>query len=260
MDSKKYGPWAVITGGSEGVGAAFAQKLAASGVNLVLIARKPDALAETAEAARAKGVSVRTLELDLTKPGMLEAVRKATDDVEVGMLICNAGGGCGVGYYHELAYEEAAKQIALNVTGPAELAYHFGRGMRERKRGGMIFLGSNAYLAGAPFIAVYSAAKAFSALLAEGLWGEMKSFNVDVLGLILGVTATPALVRSGAKLDVPGYEAADPDAVAQEGLDHLGKGPIWHAGGTGAMAQHLRTLDRAEAVSLMGKGASLNFE
>ena len=91
IDPQYYGPWAVIAGGSEGVGAGFADELSKIGINLVLIARKPGPLEETAAKARANGVEVRTLALDLLVPDALDQIKAVTDDVEVGLLIFNAG-------------------------------------------------------------------------------------------------------------------------------------------------------------------------
>jgi short-subunit dehydrogenase len=256
MDSKRYGPWALITGGSEGVGASFARKLAACGLNLLLVARKPGPLAETAQAARRFGVSVRTLELDLTAPDMMEKVRAASDDIEIGMLICNAGSCNRVGTYLDLDYAETEQQIALNVVGPARLAHHFGRKMRDRGRGGIILIGSNASLAGAPGIVAYGAAKAFGAALAEGLWAELRSCGIDVLALSLGVTRTPNLLRAGSNLDALGLSLAEPDEVADQGLQQLGRGPTWHVTGNEETVNRLRSPDRLAAIGMMGKGLS----
>ena len=134
IDKDVYGPWAVVAGGSEGVGAAFAHQLADAGLNLVLVARKPGPLAETAEQVRAKGVEVRTLELDLTDPGALKAVRAATDDVEVGLLIFNAGANS---YGHEF------------VTGDLDRGQRFA----EQLRSGMVHVNDATCLdeAHAPF-------------------------------------------------------------------------------------------------------------
>src|SRR3546814_14066374 len=89
---EKYGPWAVIAGGSEGVGAAFADQLAAAGLNLVLLARKPGPLEETAEAVRrTHGVEVRTLSVDLTEPGVTKQIAELPEDGELGLLVVNAG-------------------------------------------------------------------------------------------------------------------------------------------------------------------------
>src|SRR3954452_17294909 len=90
-DLAKYGPWAVIAGGSEGVGAEFARMLAEDGFNLVLIARKDGPLQDTAQRCRDLGVEVRALSLDLLEPHAVSRAVEATSDIEVGLLIYNAG-------------------------------------------------------------------------------------------------------------------------------------------------------------------------
>ena len=82
IDKNQYGPWVVIAGGSEGVGAAFADELSRAGLNLVLIARKPGPLEETADKVRANGVEVRTLSLDLLADDAMDQIRKVTDDLD----------------------------------------------------------------------------------------------------------------------------------------------------------------------------------
>src|ERR1700761_4703574 len=91
---ERYGPWALLVGGSEGIGEHLARKLGAAGINLVLVARKPEPLAATAGAVRAEsGVEVRTLALDIGREDLLERVREITDGLEVGLLAHNVGGG-----------------------------------------------------------------------------------------------------------------------------------------------------------------------
>ncbi|GAA2727518.1 SDR family NAD(P)-dependent oxidoreductase [Actinocorallia aurantiaca] len=231
IDSTKYGPWAVIAGGSEGVGSAFAHRLADAGINLVLIARKPGPLEETAEQVRAKGVEVRTLQLDLVAENPLKAVREVTDDVEVGLLVFNAGANS---YGHEFVTGDLDRfqdVIDLNITAQLALTHHFGALMKERRRGGILLVGSMAGYMGQAQISIYSAVKSFGRVFAEGLWLEMREYDVDVLELILGVTRTPAMERAGLNMDMPGLNVADPDDVAREGLEHLSDGPIWVAGG-----------------------------
>ena len=91
MDIEKYGPWALIVGGSEGIGAAFARALAAKNFNIVLVARKPEPLEELADELRDTGVEARTVSADLGTTDVLDKVRAATDDVDVGFLIYNVG-------------------------------------------------------------------------------------------------------------------------------------------------------------------------
>lgn len=231
IDAEKYGPWAVIAGGSEGVGSAFARQLAEAGINLVLIARKPGPLEETAESVRALGVEVRTLSIDLLDSDAVETITSATEGLDVGLMIFNAGASS---YSHEFVSGDLTLVqgvIDLNITRQLELSHHFGAQFKERGRGGIILLGSMAGYLGSEQISIYGAAKAFSRIFAEGLWLELKPFNVDVLHLILGVTRTPSMVRHGLRMDLPGLDVAEPEDVAAEGLAHLTDGPVWIAGG-----------------------------
>jgi len=231
IDTNHYGPWAVIAGGSEGVGSAFADSLAQAGIDLVLIARKSGPLEETANKVRAHGVQVRTLSLDLLLPDAVAQIRQVTDDLEIGLLIFNAGANS---YGHEFVTSELDKVqgvIDLNITRQLELAQHFGAKMKERGRGGIMLLGSLAGYMGAEQQSIYGAAKAFSRVFAEGLWLELKPFGVHVVELVLGVTRTPAMERAGLRFDIPGLNVAEAEDVAREGLEHLADGPVWIAGG-----------------------------
>jgi len=248
-DSTQYGPWAVIAGGSEGVGASFADQLADAGINLVLIARKPGPLAETADAVRAKGVEVRTLELDLLDPGALKAVRAVTDDVEVGLLIFNAGANSYGSEFVTADLDRVQGVIDLNITAQLALAHHFGALMKDRGRGGIVLVGSLAGYMGTADMSIYSAVKAFSRIFAEGLWLELREHGVHVLELILGVTRTPAMARAGLDFSLPGLQVSEPEDVAREGLAHLADGPVWIAGGNEAAAAKRSGMDRAELVS-----------
>lgn len=223
MDLQKYGPWALVVGGSEGVGAAFARKLAAAGFKLVLVARKPAPLEALAAELRAGGAEVHAVSADLMKPEALDRVRAVTDALEIGLLVYNAGANNTRGLFVELPEEVTDGIIALNVLGQVKFARHFGALMCQRKRGGMILTGSLGGYLGSPTLAAYTASKAFSRIFTEALWGECAAFNVDVLHLNIGFTATPAMARLG--LDISVAEA--PETVAQEGLDNIANGPLW---------------------------------
>src|SRR5690242_14272769 len=114
MDLQRYGLWALIVGGSEGVGAGFARKLAAAGFKIVLVARKPGPLEELAQELRGKGAEVRTASVDMSKADALDNVRKVTDDVEVGFLIYNAGANSVRGNFVELDPEVYRTVIGVN--------------------------------------------------------------------------------------------------------------------------------------------------
>lgn len=204
----------------------MAERLAAHGINLMLMARKPEALAETAAAVRARhNVEVRTLSLDLTAPDMLDKVRAATEDIDVGLLIYNAGASHRTGPYLGWPLEDVLRVIRLNVEGQAILAHHFGRRMAARGRGGIVLMGSLAGVAGSPSVAAYSGAKAFSQMLSVALWWELKGQGVDVLHVVVGSTNTPAMERLG--IVYKEGDGVSSDHVARLTLENLGNGPVF---------------------------------
>jgi uncharacterized protein len=254
--AEQYGPWAVIAGGSEGTGESFAVRLAAQGVNLVLVARKPAQLEALAERIRKSNtVQVRTLAQDLTASDVLPRLRAVTDDIEVGMLVYNAGSVSHFSPFLDDTVEEQLRMVRLGVLTPTVLVHHFAGHMRARGRGGIILIGSMAGYAGAPDEIVYSAGKAYSRMMAEGLWYELKPHNIHVLGLIMGLTRTPAMARLGLTMRNPEFPPDESDTVADEGFAHLADGPIWNVGGKGEAAKYLSSIPRADAVSFMAKGA-----
>jgi len=223
MDTDKYGPWALVVGGSEGVGAAFARKLAAQGFKLILVARKVRPLEELAAELQARGAAVRILSADLSRADVLEKVRAVTDDVDIGLLIYNAGANNTRGNFVELPAQVTDSVIAINVLGQVNFARHYGALMCQRRRGGIILTGSLGGYLGSPTLAAYTASKAFSRIFTEALWAECSAFGVDVLHLNIGYTATPAMARLGMDISV----AEPPENVAQQGLDNIANGPVW---------------------------------
>ncbi|WP_137147597.1 SDR family oxidoreductase [Mycolicibacterium sp. CR10] len=245
-DLTTYGPWAVIAGGSEGVGAEFAALLAEGGVNLVLIARKPDPLERTAARCRELGVQTRTLAIDLVDG--VEAVIAATADLDVGLLIYNAGANTCSEEFLDGALADFGRVIDLNVTAMLTLVQHYGRPMRDRRRGGILMVGSMAGYLGSVRHTVYGGVKAFGRIFAESLWLELRDHDVHVLELVLGVTRTPAMERVGLNFDVPGVRVAEPADVAREGLEHLAEGPVFVAGGNADDVARRNDPDRAKVV------------
>jgi len=226
IHASSYGPWAIIAGASEGVGESFARQLAAAGINLVLIARQHAVLEQIARELRAvSAVQVRVLGLDLARADVLDRVREAADDLEVGLLVCNAAASSGTGPFLDASLDRVLGALRLSPMGYVALTHHFGKKMAARRRGGIIFVGSLAGNAGAPTVVLYSAIKAFTQLFAEGLWSELKPAGVDVLYAVLGATRTPVRERFGLK-DNPDQFVAEPDDVARECLDNIANGPV----------------------------------
>lgn len=248
LDAARYGPWALIAGGSEGVGAEFARLAAESGINLVLIARKPGPLAATADACRKLGVEVRTLAADLVEPGSIDLIAEATADLDVGLLIFNAGANTYSEEFLDGDLHAFQRVLDLNLGAMMALVSHFGRPMRDRRRGGLLLVGSMAGYLGSVRHTVYGGVKAFGRIFAESLWLELREYDVHVLELVLGVTRTPAMERVGLNFDVPGLKVAEPADVAREGLEQLAHGPVFIAGGNDADVARRNGVDRAKVV------------
>lgn len=257
--ARRYGPWALVVGASEGVGAAFARGVAAHGVDVVLLARRQAVLDEVAGSIRADtGVEVRTLAVDLTAADAVDVITEATSDLEIGLLMCCAG--ADPNYRHFLA-EPAATAVAMvqrNCVAPLRLSHHFAGPMVERGRGGIVLVSSGGGLIGAPNMVAYGASKAFDMVMAEALWAELHGQGVDVLGLVLGLTDTPALRRLQLErglitaIDDPIPGATPAEVVAADAIAHLADGPTWLAGDDVRMGfEVLGAMPRNDAVRLM---------
>jgi uncharacterized protein len=231
MHLDKYGPWALIIGGSEGIGAAFARKLAAQKFNIALVARKAQPLEELAAELRATGVEVRFLSADLSRMDVLGTVRAMTDDIDIGYLIYVAGANNVRGNFVELDPEVYRAVLAVNVLGPVEFVRHYGSLMKDRGCGGIIVAGSLSNFIGSATLGPYTASKAFSRVFSEALWAECKPMGIDVLHMVVGYTDTPAMQRLG--LDTS--TAQSPSEVAQQALDNMENGPLLILGGQKAL-------------------------
>ena len=143
ITSERHGPWAIVVGGSEALGASFAHRIGAAGINVVLVARKPEPLEAVAESVRAaQGVEVRTLLLDLARADMLERIRELTDDVDIGLLVYNAGAAHRTGPVLEGTLDDALRTARVNAIGHLTLSHHFGTKLAARGRGGIVIIGS----------------------------------------------------------------------------------------------------------------------
>lgn len=194
--AKRFGPWAVIAGASEGTGACFAEQLAAMGVNLVLVARRAEALSALAAKLSAEhGVECRTIVQDLTDDGGGGAIVGGTADVDVGLYISNAGADAFSRFFEDDP-EGAHRLVRLNISTLIDAANGFGRRFLERGRGGLLIMASGAGLGGQPNLAMYAATKAFEIVFAESLWAEYHARGIDVMAVAAPMMATPMLLRT----------------------------------------------------------------
>jgi short-subunit dehydrogenase len=257
----RYGPWAVVAGASEGVGECFAHAVAERGVNVVLLSRRQNVLDDVAASIRARSeVEVRLVAVDLATDDAMEQVREATNDLDVGLIMYCAGADPNYTYFLDQSTEVAKAMIHRNCVVPMEMCHHFVPPMRERGKGGVIIVGSGGGLVGAPYMVTYGATKAFDMVFAESLWAEVHGDGVDVLGLILALTDTPAtrrlMVRRGklASLEDPAplEGAVSAEDTAAEALEQLPNGPTWFVGDMlREGAQQLGLVSRSDAVKLM---------
>jgi short-subunit dehydrogenase len=260
--ANRYGPWAVVAGASEGIGAAFSRRLAAQGVNVVLVARREGPLATLELELRAEfGVDTRVVALDLSTAGAEEALFEATAGLDVGFLVYNAGADENGAFFLDVAPEVWAAMVHRNCVVPLLATHHYAAAMAERGRGGVILVTSGAAWAGGTRLATYAGTKAFDLVFGESLWAELGPRGVDVLSLVVTATDTPAFRRL---LEARGREmfdgAADPDDVAREGLEYLGDGPTWSMGmPDGAGPSMLGSLARRAAVEAMSAGSEMTI-
>lgn len=184
-----YGPWAVVTGASSGIGAEFARQLAVLGLNVVLVARRVDRLSQLAKSLQSTtGVQTLEIEADLTTNEGRNAVTSATENLDVGLLINNAG----IEFHGEFvnADDDAIENlIHLNITAVAILARRFGARLATRGRGGILFV-SSISAHGFPYLAVYAASKAFVSMLAITAGDELRRKGVTVMSLEPGLVHT----------------------------------------------------------------------
>ena len=249
--AERYGPWALIAGASEGIGAAFARALAQRGLNLVLVARRLEPLkALEGELAGLAPVQVRCLSLDLARADAAELLGEELADLDVGLVVYNAALAPGGGFL-EIPLDRQLAVIDVNVRGPLAMAHRFGRRLASRGRGGMVLLTSLTAFQGSPFVATYGASKSFLLTLAESLWFELAPLGVDVLAVCAGATRTPSYLRSASR-KAPGE--LEPEQVAREALARLGHGPSMIPGRFNRFASQLmrRVLPRRTTIRLMG--------
>jgi short-subunit dehydrogenase len=216
----RYGPWALVTGASDGIGQATARHLAAAGVHVVLVARREPALRDLAEELeRSHHIQTRVVAVDLARPAAAAEVADACAGVDVGLVVLAAGFGAA-GPFLASPSATALEMIDVNVTAVTALTHVMGGRLVARGRGGIVVFGSILGWQGVPGQAVYAATKAYVQALGEGLHRELADRGVDV------VSVAPGPVHSGfaARARMTMRSATAPDVVAAGALRRLGHG------------------------------------
>jgi short-subunit dehydrogenase len=252
----KYGPWAIVAGASEGIGAEFARQIAAHGIHIVAVARRPALLDRLAEELAAEfDIEVRTVATDLADPGAAARVRASTRDLEIGLVVYNAALS-PIGAFLDQDVATLLRTLDVNCRTPLELAHAFGRDMAARGRGGLVLMSSMSGLQGSPLLATYAATKAFDLVLGEALWEELRGSGVDALAFCAGATRTPNYEASAPRrLSRLAPAVMEPAAVAREALALLGTTPSAIAGRANRITSWLmqRLLSRRRTIEIMGR-------
>ncbi len=260
--SQKYGPWALVAGGALGIGEAFSRFAASQGLNVIALDFNQSALDElAANLSGEHGVECLPVKIDLSADDMLEQVTGAVEEREVGLMVYNAAIS-DVGPFFKpntgLDFEKA--RIAVNVTGPLELTYHFARPMLARRAGGVILMASGAGMQGSPFYSAYSATKAYSITLCEALWYEFKPYDVDVLAVAAGLTLSSALSDEHLPEGIDRAALQTVDEVVTEAMATLGKQPVLVPGEYNrASREALEQLPLEQRITAIAQHAVDNF-
>jgi hypothetical protein len=246
---RSYGPAAVVTGASSGIGEQFARGLAAEGFDLLLVARRNEVLCQLAEELRGKhGISVHVLAADLADPATADTVVSKAREMDVGLLICAAGFGTSGAFIEGTLADECA-MVDVNCRSLMTLTWHFGKWFIDRRRGGIVLMSSLLGFQGVPRAANYAATKAYVQSLAEGLHHELKPFGVDVLASAPG----PVHSSFGGRANMQMGMALRPQDVAAETLSALGRRATVRPGWLSkALEWSLKPLPRWGRVRMMG--------
>ncbi len=254
MSTKVFeGATILVTGASSGIGEAFARNLAMKGANLILAARSEDKLARIADELREKyRVSVHVFPVDLILPNAPQQLfeRIKAGGLTVDVLVNNAGFGKWAHFLGE-SLDTYDQMLSLNIDALVKLTYLCVPDMLARGKGGVINVASTAAFQPAPYIAVYSASKAFVLSFTEALAGEYREHGIRFLALCPGVTDTN--FNAIANTNTAGMSSAAPEDVAEAGLSAFMKGKSYHVHGLANYLTSLlpRVLPRAVVIKIV---------
>jgi uncharacterized protein len=257
MNQEWKGKWALVTGGSSGIGVALAKQLAAVGTHLVLTARRRERLEELARTLQeSHGIRTEVFAADLARPEAPPEIHNFTKQkgIEIDLLINNAG----FGQYGELTAVEPQRlldMVQVNCAAVVHLTRLYLADMVMRRRGDVLILASTASFQAVPYISTYAATKAFDLLFAEGLAEEMKPYGIRVCALCPGSTQSEFHVVAGQEKFTGKYAQETAEKVARRGLQALADGKSYVISGVGNYlgAQSQRLVPRRAVTRIAAK-------
>lgn len=216
---ERYGAWAVVTGASDGIGREFAIRLAASGLDVVLVARRAAVLAELGAFIESTyDVRATVVAVDLARADGVRELARRTEELDVGLLVAAAGFGTA-GRFIDGILEDELEMIDVNCRAVAALTHHYGARFAKQRRGGIVLLSSLVAFQGVPRAANYAATKAYVQSLAEGIRSELGPAGVDVVSCAPGPISSGFGKRARMNMSL----SLGPEAVAQATIEALGK-------------------------------------
>lgn len=214
----KYGPWALVTGASSGLGREIALRLGERGLNVMLHGRNAAALEEVAGLIGKAGGETKIITGDLSSDQTVDRVLNQTKDVEVGLFVAAAGFGTS-GEFIKNSLDDELNMLDVNGRAAVKMTHHFAERFAAQKRGGIMLFGSLVGFQGTPYAAHYAATKAYMQVLGEGLRYELKHRGVDVLCVAPGPVATGFGKRANMNMN----GAANPASISTEIVNALGR-------------------------------------
>jgi short-subunit dehydrogenase len=223
LDKERFGPWALVTGASSGIGKEFARQIAASGINVVLVARRENLLKKAGvELSGRYGVKHQVVVLDLSREDFIEQLASATDDLDIGLVVSNAGTG-NPGEFLKHDRQLLRETVRLGAMAHLDIAHHFGAKLAKRRRGGIVLAGAMGAEGGVPLMANDGAAKAYVHSLGEALHFEFKPLGVYVTVLAAGFTDTAVIGKFGLDPKTMPMKPLSVEQCVSEALDGLRK-------------------------------------
>jgi short-subunit dehydrogenase len=218
LDKDRFGPWALVTGASSGIGKELSRQLAANGINVVMAARRIDLLKEVGDGIeREFSVEFRAVQVDLSEEGFIDKIKDATRDLDIGLLVSNAG-AARAGEFVNLALKDLHDQISVNVVAHMELVRYFAPRLVKRARGGVMLIGAMGASHGIPYMANPSATKAYVLAFGEALHFELEKHGVAVTVLTPGLTDTAVIPELFADPGALPMKLMSVAQVASEGI------------------------------------------
>lgn len=252
LDKARFGPWALVTGASSGIGREFARQIAASGINVVLVARREALLSEAGAAfSKTYGVQHRVVVADLSEEGFMGRLASATEGLDIGLVVSNAGMP-NPGEFLKLDRDELVRLLRLNTFTHMVIAHHFGQRLLQRRRGGILFSGAMGAVQGIPYVANECGGKSYVQSFGESLHAELAPLGIHVTVLVIGPTQTAIIEKFGfTPADMP-MKPMPVEQCVYEGLEALKRNRATHL--SGRMNRIMNALIPASlSRSMMGK-------